>query len=454
MKLLRLAVLGAMGALVIGTPAADAAYTGAVDPQTSTATLTGASSLNLTTGSGLVHHGEIGAGFNGDTDFDSNMAGDQTVPDTGGWTVDVTGTEELEIEEGEPPGPISFAYGHTFFPGGVPCVVRDPNDRHGATIFSLHPSQETRFCYHSGFQRVTTRASDTDTDFAVLDTEKGVPLTIAGGAGNDSFSEAANVPSGVGTPHNALSSVSFSGGGGEDQVTLNDGPVDSPATYTIGDGEIRKTGLQPIFFDSFIELLALYPQDGPSTIKVGRTGGASLQIFGGFHGQHGPDKVDATRADAPLYATGSSGDDTIVGSVYPDYIDGGGGNDSIDSVDASFDQVLCNGGTGRVRVDTVDRLTDCPTAQAGKPFTGFLHAAFKPRKVKRGKRATLDVVSTVTLTFGRHIKKKTVDVPLGPSSPTVKLPRSLKKGRHKVTAQLKGANGRLSKPVKLTLTVR
>ena len=264
--------LVALAAVLAMPAAAQAAYTGTVDTQHSAATLTGSGDLMLSTSGGLVHHGDLGAGFASDTDFDSSQTGDQRVPDTGGWEIDATGggSDELTVAEGEPPGPISFAYGHTFFPGGVPCVVRDPNDRHGATIFSFHPAQETRFCYKAGFDGVTTRADAASTDFSVLDTEQGVPLTMVGGDGDDSFSEAANVPSGEGTPHNPVSPVSFQGGGGTDLVTLNDGPVDTPTTYKVGDGAIRNPRLPVLSFDKNVEQVALYPQDGPSTITIAR----------------------------------------------------------------------------------------------------------------------------------------------------------------------------------------
>ena len=435
--------------------AADAAYTGSVDASAHTATLTGKGIIILSTKGGLVHH-DTAAGFASSEDFDSSTAGDQTVPDTGGWTVNVTGggMDQLSIDEEEPPTPLSFAFGHTFFPGGVPCVVRDPNDRHGSISFSQHPAQETRFCYEKGFDDVAVKASAARTDFGVLDTEKGVGLRLFGGDGSDSLTEVADVQSSVpGEFHNPESPVYFVGGDGSDQLAFDDGRATAPAVYTVRDGAIRKKGLPPLQFDeASVELLALYPQDGPAKIVQGPTGGASLQIFGNFFGQKGPDTIDARGADAPLYAAGSTGDDVIYGSVFPDYLDGGGGNDKIDSRDSSFDQVLCEGGQAAVTVDKLDRVTDCPTAKSSAPLVALRSAKFLPSKAKRGKYVTFEALSTVkgkvTLQFKRGVTKS-VKVELGRNLTKVKVPAKLRKGRYKVIASLRGA-----KPVKLSLTVR
>lgn len=459
-----IAIALASVAVLTSAPIASAAYTGSVDPGASSAALTGSGAATITTAGGILHHGDIGPGFASDADFDSAAGGDQTVPDTGGWTLNVSGggKDRLTVQEGEPAGPLSYAFGHTFFPGGVPCVVRDPNDRGGGISFSRHPAQETRVCYPAGFDELAVRAAEGPVDFTVIDTEPGVTIRAFGGPGNDQLSEAANVPSSVDEFHNPESPVHFSGAGGDqDYLTLNDGPVKSPAVYKVANGAIRKTGLPPLYFDATVESLALYPQDGPSAITVGRTAGASLQVFGGFFGQPGPDRIDATGADAPLFVTGSSGDDTIHGSAFPDYLSGGGGNDSIDSRDASFDQVLCEGGTGAVKADKLDIVTECPSATTSAPEIALWRAAFTPKKVKRGKRLTLETVATaagkVTLKFKRRSARavtKAVSVKQGPDTLSVKPPAKLKAGRYSVSAVLRATAGGKSKAATLTLTVR
>jgi hypothetical protein len=457
----RAAALAAFALALVAAPA-QAAYTGSVDASASTATLTGSGDLTISTRGGVLHHADAGPGFASDVDFDSAAAGDQTVPDSGGWTITAAGAGEdaLAIEERESTSPLSFAFGHTFFPGGVPCVVRDPNDRHGDTAFSLHPDQETRFCYRSGFDALYVQAGENAADFGVLDTEADVPLILSGGPGDDAITETANIPSGEGTPHNPESDVYFTGGAGVDDATFNEGPAGTGAAkYTVGNGRIVRSGLPPLHFDK-VERLAVYPQDGPSTIIMGPTGGALLQVFGGFFGQKGPDTIDASGADASLFATGSTGDDKIIGSVFQDFIDGGGGNDTIDSRDAFFDQVFCNGGSGSVKVDSLDMVNDCPTAATSAPLIALSRAKLTPKKVKRGKQVSFSAISTVagkaTLTFKRHkarTKTKKVTVKQGPNAVKFKPPAGLKKGRYSVTAVV-ASKGRKSKPLKLSLTLR
>ena len=455
------ALLPAIVALAASAPAASAAYSGAVDAGSQTATLTGSGRVALSTGGGLVHHGDLGPGFASGTDFDSSAPGDQTVPDTGGWTISARGggADALEIQEGETLTPITYAFGHTTFPGGLACAVRDPNDRGGVIALSRHPAEETRFCFPGGFKDVAVRAGTSAAQFDVLDTDPGLTFRIYGGPGDDMLTEAANVPSAVGENHNPQSPVHFYGGKGQDFLTLNDGPVTAPATYRVADGAIRRNGLPPLYFDGGVDGLVLYPQDGPSNVTVGRTGGASLQVFGNFHGQHGPDRIDGRFADAPIYVAGSAGNDTILGSVFEDLLDGGGGSDTIVSRDASFDQVRCGGGTGSVQVDRLDKLTDCPTAKVSAPLTALTRAAFTPAKVKRGRRLKLDLVGTdagkLTLTWKR-LGKRTFNVRKGPNLLTIKPRvggRTLAKGRYKVSAQLRSKSGKRSKTVVLGLRV-
>jgi hypothetical protein len=84
-------------------------YAGTVSNALQTADLTGSGSVVITTSGGLLHHNDLGSAFDGDTDFDSAESGIQSVPDTGGWTVNVTGSgsDSLEIDEGESTSPVS-----------------------------------------------------------------------------------------------------------------------------------------------------------------------------------------------------------------------------------------------------------------------------------------------------------------------------------------------------------
>jgi Ca2+-binding RTX toxin-like protein len=448
------AVAAALLAVVPGSAAA--AYNATVDGGSHTATLTGSGPITLSTAGGVVRH-------DGSADFDSAAAGEQTVPDSGGWTVNVTGggKDALTIEEGEPTDPVAFAAGHTFFPGGVPCVVRDPAGRGGAIAFSLHPAQETRFCYPGGIDDVTVRAGSGATQFTVLDTEEGVPLHLVGGARDDSLAESANVPSSVGELHNPLSAVHFMGGPGSDDVSLVDGDASAPAAYTLANGRITKTGLAPIVLDDPPEGIELYPQSGKSTIVAGPTGAQFVQIFGDFFGQEGPDRIDARRSDAALIASGSTGADTILGSAGSDYLGGGGGADKITSRDDTFDTVQCEPGSGTVSADTIDKPEGCATVHAKGPLIGFLVAAFKPESAKRGKSAVLDAASTVdgklTLSFkrkGKRVGTRGAKLVAGPNTLHVHTSRKWRKGSYKVSARVRSSDGKRGPSVTLPLKLR
>jgi hypothetical protein len=468
----RAGLIGAAAGLAaaLGAPAAaQAAYTGSVDAGARTATLTGSAPVSVSTSGGVLHHGNLGPGFASDIDFDSTAAGDQTVPDTGGWAVNVTGggSDTLEVVEGEPVA-VAYASGHTFFPGGVPCVVRDLGDRGGSIRFSAHPDQETRFCYPSGFKSVTVRGGSGPVDFTVLDTEEGVPLHLNGGSGDDAFAEAANVPSSVGVPHQPLSAVHFSGGAGNDRISFVDGDATAPATYGIGNGAFRKSGMPPLYFDTTVEGFELYPQEGPSKIAIEKTGGDYVQIFGNFFGQAGPYRIDGTGSDAALIVTGSTGADTIIGSSLSEYLGGGGGNDTIRSIDAVADTVACEGGVGTVDADNFDQVEGCGQVRRVAPLIGLTRAAFEPKRVKRGKKLNLGAVSTadgkLTLTFRRgkrSVGTRTVAVKAGPN--TLKLAssarrggrsRKLGRGRYTVSARLRASDGKRGPAVKLPLTIR
>jgi hypothetical protein len=406
----------ALTALAVGVaaPAAGAAYHGTVNLGQKRGSLTGSGPVVVSTGGGVFHHGGIGAGFASDRDFDSVK--------TGG------GHDSLELREGGPTNPVAFGFGHTFFPGGVPCVVRDPNDRGGAIAFSIHPDDEAQLCYPGGIDRVTVRGGTHEDQFGVLDTEAGIPLSLFGGAGPDTMTESANVPAGSGGTHDPLSAVSFSGGAGSDFVAFDDGPAKKKASYAIGSGRIKRTPGPPALSFAGVEALALYPQDGPSDIDIGPTGGATLQVFGNFFGQRGPDRIDARGADASVVVTGSLGNDTL------------------------------------------DHATKCPTAKRSAPLLALWKARFAPAKVKPGSKLHLTASSTgpskLRLTFRRRKAGKLVNegtasssVKTGPNAvgvgPKVNhggKKRALPKGTYSVRAQLRKGNTR-SKPVILKLTV-
>jgi hypothetical protein len=473
---MRRAVIATAVVALLAPATAAADYSGAVDATAKTATLTGSGSVVITTSGGLLSHNALGSGFAGATDFDSTQAGDQTVPDTGQWTVSLTGSgsDSLELDEGESTSPITFASGHTFTPGGVPCIVRDPNARNGID-FSEHPTQETRFCYAQGIDSVTVRAGSGNTEFDVLDTQQGVPLHFYGGAGGTDVQMAADVPTEVGGFHNAVSPVTYTAGSGATNIAFNDDVGTTPATYTIGSRSIVKSGLEPLNFSGLkpTDGIQLYPQSGPSTIDIGPTGGVPVQIFGGFFSQPGPDHIDGSHADAQLIITGSLGNDTIIGGPQPDFIDGGGGNDTITAAGGGDDQVSCDPLSASVaNVDAGDMVTGCKTVNLVS-FTPTLKGL---RIARHGTTLTLTLPSAVTgtLTLGfkraacrhahgchRYVSEGSRTVRLTGKTKLVVSARTKRRGRlralpagtYRISAVL-SAGAKKSTPVTLTVTIR
>jgi hypothetical protein len=480
----RFAIPVAVVVSVLGPAVARAAYTGTVDPSTSTVTLTGSGPVILSSSGGLLHHNDLGPAFAGPEDFASSQTGTQTVPDTGGWTVNIAGAgaDSLAIDEGEATNPVSYASGHTFTPGGTPCVVRDPNDRQGQVIFSMHRPQETWFCYPSGFSSVSVHAGTGSVQYGVLDTQPGVPLHLFGGPGkSDQLSETVNVPTSVGGFHQPMSPVYFTAGSGRSTISYIDGPVSAPATYKIGNGQLTRTGMPPLYFTPHHTLIALYPSIGPATIDIGPTGGNPTQIFGNFFGQLGPDTINGSRADAALFITGSMGNDTIIsGPVGGGFIFGGGGNPTIYARNDAYEQIVCaplgSPSTGTVFGNTLQQILNCATVHRSKPVLVLGDVSFASGSVGRGKGLGLNVPlyasGELQLSFERascaHAGRCSRYKPLGSRSVTVHVGSSvvrfsskysvhghlvtLPPGSYRVSVRLK-SHGLRSAASNLTLTI-
>jgi hypothetical protein len=385
---------------------ARADYTGSVVTATQTVTLAGSGPVDLSTGGGILHHGNLGSALPDATDFDSGHGGDQTVPDASGWTINVTGggSDTLEIDEGEATNPVSYNFGHTFVPGGVPCAVRAPIAQAGVQV-DPDPTQAMWFCYPSGINKVIVKPGTGSIQYGVLDTQAGVPLYLYGGSGGeDELTESADVPTEVGGFHNAASDVYFTGGSGPADVAYDDDEGSAHQTYTIGNGVISKTDQYPLNYSHLANGsgIQLYPQQGPSTINIGSTGGVPTQIFGNFFSQPGPDVIDGSKADAELFVTGSLGNDTITTSpVGGGYYFGGGGNPTIYATDNPGTQINCNEGgpaKGTVYAVKADRISDCATVNYPATKLVLSHLSFKAKRVKKGSKLTL---RTPGITSGR-----------------------------------------------------
>jgi hypothetical protein len=116
--------------------------------------------------------------------------------------------------------------------------------------------------------------------------------------------------------------------------------------------------------------------------------------------------IDGSHADGPLFITGSLGDDTITGGPFSDFVDGGGGNDTINVTGGGSDQVNCSKGSkGSVHADPTDILSGCSnttisnvtgstgptgaTGSGGGVRPALSHARFAPKTVTITRHTTL-----------------------------------------------------------------
>ena len=390
--------LAGLSLFLVAARAAPSGYRGTVDQVAKTVTLVGSGNVRISTGAGVLHHGNLGPGFADAEDFDSTHSGVQTVPDTGQWKVNVSGggKDTFEIDEGESTSPVSYTSGHTFVPGGVPCMVRDPHDHKGLVAFSVNPKSETEFCYPRGIDNVIVHGGKGSIQYGILDTQPGVPLHLYGSLhSTNSIEEVAGVPTEVGGFHIPMSSVYFIGGRKSATITFNDGITKKPATYAINRDEIVRKGLPALHYStqSRGSELILYPQAGPSKIVVKPTGGLLVQIFGNFAGQKGPDQIDASHADGPALITGSEGNDTILASPAGGYVVGGGGNPTIHARNDFLMDIDCafSGSTGTAFVTTKDIVHHCRTVHRSKPVVVLRGVSFTPHRVASGSPLTLRV---------------------------------------------------------------
>jgi hypothetical protein len=230
--------------------------------------------------------------------------------------------------------------------------------------------------------------------YGILDTQPGVPLHLYASAHRpSSIEEVAGVPTEVGGFHNPMSPVYFVGGRKAAQITFNDGVTKKPTRYTIDRSEILKAGLPALHYStqSRGSLILLYPQAGPSRIEIKPTNGVAVQIFGNFFGQKGPDYIDASGADAQVYATGSLGNDTILASPAGGYVQGGGGNPTIHALNDYPMYIECapSGKRGTAYVTALDQVKHCRTVHLSKPVVVLKDVSFSPARVGQGAHLTL-----------------------------------------------------------------
>jgi hypothetical protein len=259
-------------------------------------------------------------------------------------------------------------------------------------------------------------------------------------------------------------------------ITFNDGVTTKPATYTINASTIGKSGLPTLHYStqSLGSLLILYPQAGASKIEIKPTNGIATQIFGNFFNQKGPDRIDASNADAQAFITGSTGNDTIFASPAGGFVSGGGGSPTIHTLNDYTMSIMCapSGKRGTAYVTTLDLVSNCKHVHRSKPVVVLKDVRFSPRHVPSGARLTLKLPSyvqgTLKLTFqlancsggsrcnqgvvSKRVRGGTTTLRLSPKARKGGHEVQLRKGRYRVGAQLT-SRGRHSKTRHLSLVI-
>jgi len=297
----RLAPAGIAGVLTVAAlalpSAAGAAYTSTVSG--GNATLTGdaaGDTIVLSESAGLVRHNRVDApnadpGFNSAVDFDTTVAGDQTVAAAAAVTLSAGGGDDAVTNTA---------------PGITTTIHGDEGDD---TVIASN-GVDNLFGDDGNDRLVGGRGND----------------VFSGGAGND-----------VMVWNNGDNNDTMNGDGNTDEVEVN-GAVNAGDAFTIKpDGQrvrFDRTNLVPFFIDASAERMTV--NGGGGNDNIGGADGLAplilLTLTGGpgtdaISGGDGPDLI--TGGDGNDSLTGGGGDDRIVGDRGDDTMVGQGGDDTL-----------------------------------------------------------------------------------------------------------------------------
>lgn len=155
------------------------------------------------------------------------------------------------------------------------------------------------------------------------------------------------------------------GGAGGD--VLLGGSYDDILRAQDGDDRVRPGAGDDLVVGGFGDDTVDYVHDGPMVIDLAAR-------FAGAEGSRERDQLVGIE-----HATGGGGPDTIVGDDNTNTLDGGGGDDMIDSRDARADHVICGDGDDRLAADTLDSVeADCERVTRYAPSAGVDGVAGPP----------------------------------------------------------------------------
>jgi Ca2+-binding RTX toxin-like protein len=295
---LLLATLGAMlaGLGITALPAQAAVSSASLNATTATLNLDGADdNVTVSVSGGLLVHGQTTGGLASGSDWNSAVAGDQTVPANGTFTVVVNGG--------------------------------DGND--SLTVLAKTTELNSATLNGQGGDDVLTGADTND--------------NLSGGDGNDRL---------IG----AKGTDSMSGDAGNDTLVWNNGDGSDTMDGGAGNDAAEVNG-SPTLGDTFT--IAPDVQAGRIVFKrtnlVNFTLLTTTERFevNGLGGADSLTSVDGVGARTLMSVDGGAGDDTIKGSDGPDLISGGEGNDVLDG-GAGDDRIVGDRGSDTMNGDAGD----------------------------------------------------------------------------------------------------
>ena len=354
------AIATALAAAAIGVTAspADAAVSSAsINATTATLNLDAADdNVTVSVVGGLLVHGQVTGGVNSGSDWNSAMAGDQTVPADGTFTVVVNGGDGNDAL--------------TVLARTNEIAAATINGDAGDDLLTGADTADTLNGGDGNDRLVGARGTD----------------TMNGGAGND-------------TPvwNNGDGSDTINGDAGNDGTEVNGSPtLGDVFTLQPNAGRVtfQRTNLVPFTLDASTERFQVNGLGGNDSVTAGAVGALTLlSVDGGagvdtVNGSDGPDLILGGEGNDVL--GGGGGDDRVVGDRGTDTMNGGTGDDTLVWNNGDGTDIV-NGDDGRddVEVNGAPAAGDAFTVQPNGARIKFDRTNLVPFSLDIGSSETM-----------------------------------------------------------------
>jgi hypothetical protein len=347
-------ICAAVAAAALGcAPTAGADFTSSLSG--TNATLTGdtaGDALVIDVVGGLLHHNRDtagDAGFNGDFDWNTTLAGDQTLAAASVALVNVVAAGgDDTITLGSTGSPVTAGQARINVnagDGSDTLVWEDATDATGRTINFQGDVFNQVFVPFVGFatgwtagppEQIAVHAGTGADTINLAGSTAATTSTIDAGGGAD----AVKVGSGAAGMDHLLGAVTIQGAAGTDSLDIDESSATAGHSFTLDAATLQRNAAALLGFGGF-EALSLAFGSGNDTL----TASSTVQGF---------------------TATGGGGADNLMGGGGADVIDGGDGDDRINSRDAQLDTDRCGTGADTVTADLLDGVaSDCESQDRG-----------------------------------------------------------------------------------------